>query len=135
MLEVIITLWATFADRIFSLKALAKALIRVPSESIQQASELSDEIMSAATNLVHIVDSYGVIRPGVTERTLQDLQTMVDMLDETARDIMDEAIAVDQESTDDGDGDAERDDAEGRMCDGSKDGLEEADRDQHSGTE
>lgn len=61
-------------------------------DSVQQASDLSDEILAAARNLVTTVEANAVIRPGITERTLQDLQLMVDMLEETAKDVKDEPV-------------------------------------------
>ncbi len=64
----------------------------VSPDSLQQASDISDEVMTAASNLVSVVDSYAIIRPGVTERTLRDLQLTIDILDETAQEIKDERI-------------------------------------------
>jgi AMMECR1 domain-containing protein len=64
----------------------------IPADSMQQASDLADEILKAATNLVSAVEAHATIRPGVTERTLQDLQVMIDVLEETTKDIKDEPI-------------------------------------------
>ncbi len=67
--------------------------------------------MGAATNLVSTVEAHGTIRPGVTERTLQDLQFLVDTLEETANNIKNEPIVsfsepknddVDMKDDDDG---------------------------------
>jgi hypothetical protein len=71
----------------------------IPPESLQQASDLSDEITTAAANLVDVVDSYAIIRPGVTERTLRDLQLTVDIIHETAQDIKNEPITGSREHT------------------------------------
>lgn len=62
------------------------------SDNCQQASDLCDEISRAAISLVNAVEAHAIIRPGLTERTLQDLQMLVDMLEETVRDIKQEPI-------------------------------------------
>lgn len=73
-------------------EALTSDLTMICPDSVQQASDLSDEILAAARNLVTTVEANAVIRPGITERTLQDLQLMVDMLEETAKDVKDEPV-------------------------------------------
>jgi len=76
--------------------------MRIPTGSIQQASDLSDEILNGADKLVNIVEAYAIIRPGVTERTLQDLQIVVDILQETVNDIKSEStIGIREEKDED----------------------------------
>jgi hypothetical protein len=66
----------------------------VPPDNIQQASDLADGIKIAATNLVNVVEAQAIIRPGVTERTLQDLQLTLDILEETAREVEEEPVTT-----------------------------------------
>ena len=75
------------------LKALTTDPTTISPDSIQQASDLSDQILSAATTLVATVEANAVVRPGFNERTLQDLQVMVDMLEETTKDVKDEPVS------------------------------------------
>jgi hypothetical protein len=85
------------------LKAIADDLATINADSIQQASDLTDDIMSAANNLVNTVEANATIRPGVTERTLWELQVVVDVLNETARDVKDEPVPGYSEGENDGD--------------------------------
>lgn len=63
--------------------------------------------MTSATNLVGVVDSYAIIRPGVTERTLRDLQLTIDILDETSREIKDEPVPGEEDDAGAGNHDAQ----------------------------
>jgi hypothetical protein len=65
----------------------APDLNTVPPQSIQQASDLADEIVNAANSLISTVDIHALIHLGFTERILQDLQVLVDMVNETGEDI------------------------------------------------
>lgn len=114
--------------KLLLLKALARDLTRIPPESLQQASDLSAEISSAATKLANIIEAHAIIRPGVTERTLQDLQVVVDVLQGTANDIKDEAAVRPCEDKDgdvdmDDDAGGKEDDGENAKDDGGEDNV------------
>jgi hypothetical protein len=66
-------------------------------DSIQQASDLADEIAAAVNRLVSAVEATGLIHEGVTERTLQNLQMMLDCLTETTEEIHDESVTGPQQ--------------------------------------
>ena len=65
-------------------------LSAIAPDSIEQASELGEEVRNAALRLVNAVENNAIVGPGVSERTLTDLQTTIDVLNGVAQDIQKE---------------------------------------------